>query len=78
MSEVDRFVTGKSPKCLRLSPLVSYPRLRSDGALQTTHDIWGYWWGVRVCRHFGARGRSSVRYGTRLGDLEESWLMFSN
>jgi hypothetical protein len=23
--------------------------------------------------HFGARGRSSVRYGTRLGDLKESW-----
>ena len=21
-----------------------------------------YGWGVRVCRHFGARGRSSVRY----------------
>ncbi len=37
-----------------------------------------YGWGVRVCRHFGARGRSSVRYGTRLGDLEENWfLLFS-
>jgi hypothetical protein len=34
---------------------------------------------VRVCRPFGARGRSSVRYGTRLGDLEENWfLLFSN
>jgi len=30
MSEVDRFLTGKSPKCLRLLPLVSYPRLCSD------------------------------------------------
>ncbi len=29
-----------------------------------------YGWGVRVRRHFGAR--SSVRYGTRLGDLKES------
>ena len=30
-------------------------------------------------RHFGARGRSSVRYGTRLGDLKENWfLLFSN
>ena len=26
-----------------------------------------YGWGVRVCRPFGARGMSSVRYGTRLG-----------
>ena len=35
--------------------------------------------GVRVRRPFGARGRSSVRYGTRLGDLEENWfLLFSN
>jgi len=131
---------------------VSYPRLCSDGALQTAHDIWenwaagashagdsfslglqptrGYWgppihcsrlgespntgkhfgpeadpgiilsvlvaqlvgrlggdgfwekdygWGVRVRRPFGARGRSSVRYGTRLGDLKENWfLLFSN
>ncbi len=24
-----------------------------------------YGWGVRVRRHFGARGRSSVRYGER-------------
>jgi hypothetical protein len=39
MSEVDRFLTGKSPKCLRLWPFVSYPRLCSDGAPQTTHDI---------------------------------------
>jgi hypothetical protein len=28
------------------------------------------WWGVRVRRHFGARGMSSVRYRTRLGDLK--------
>ena len=28
---------------------------------------------------FGARGRSSVRYGTRLGDLKDNWfLLFSN
>ncbi len=29
-----------------------------------------YGWGVRVRRHFGARGMSSVRYATRLGDLK--------
>ena len=29
-----------------------------------------YGWGVRVRRPFGARGMSSVRYGTRLGDLK--------
>jgi hypothetical protein len=30
-------------------------------------------------RPFGARGRSSVRYGPRLGDLTESWfILFSN
>jgi hypothetical protein len=48
--------------------------LGSDG-------VWDrdYGWGVRVRRHFGACGRSSVRYGTRLGDLKENWfLLFSN
>ncbi len=35
--------------------------------------------GVRVSRHFGARWRSSVRYGTRLGDLKEScFVLFFN
>jgi hypothetical protein len=36
------------------------------------HCFWerDYGWGVRVRRHFGARGMSSVRYGTRLGDLK--------
>ncbi len=29
-----------------------------------------YGWGVRVRRPFGARGMSSVRYGTRLGVLK--------
>ena len=33
-----------------------------------------YGWGVRVRRHFGARG--TVRYGTRLGDLKESCFYF--
>jgi hypothetical protein len=49
-------------------------RLGSDG-------FWDqdYGWGVRVRRPFGERGRSSVRYGTRLGDLKESWfILFSN
>ena len=27
---------------------------------------------LTVTRHFGARGMSSVRYGIRLGDLEEN------
>jgi hypothetical protein len=34
-----------------------------------------YGWGVRVRRPFGARGMSSVRYGIRLGDLEENWFL---
>jgi hypothetical protein len=34
-----------------------------------------YGWGVRVRRHFGARGMSSVRYGIRLGDLKENWFL---
>ena len=40
--------------------------------------IWeqDYGWWVRVRRPFGARGRISVRYGTRLGDLEENWFLF--
>jgi hypothetical protein len=34
---------------------------------------------VRTSATFGARGRRSVRYGTRLGDLKENWfLLFSN
>jgi hypothetical protein len=38
-----------------------------------------YGWGVRVRRHFSVRGMSSVRYGTRFGDLKENWfLLFSN
>ena len=48
----------------------------------STHTgVWDkdYWWGVRVGRPFGARRRSSVGYGTRLGDLKESWfILFSN
>jgi len=48
---------------VRVAQLVD--RLGGDG-------FWNgdYGWGVRVRRHFGARGMSSVRYGTRLGDLE--------
>jgi hypothetical protein len=34
-----------------------------------------YGWGVRVRRHFAARGMSSVRYGIRLGDLKENWFL---
>jgi hypothetical protein len=55
------------------------PRDRDLGRLDLGSD--GFWnedygWGVRVRRHFCARGRSSVRYGTRLGDLQESWFIF--
>ncbi len=53
---------------------VTVDRLGGDG-------FWkgDYGWGVRVRRPFGARGMSSVRYGTRLGDLKENWfLLFSN
>ena len=44
---------------------------------QHTHGVWDgdYGWGVRVRRPFGARGMSSVRYGTRLGDLKENWFL---
>ena len=51
-----------------------------DRELNTQHTLKkDYGWGVRVRRPFGARGRSSVRYGTRLGDLKENWfLLFSN
>ena len=37
------------------------------------------WWGSgKGPGPFGARGRSSVRYGTRLGDHKENWfLLFS-
>ena len=51
------------------------------GGLDLGSDRAGVWdrdygW---VRRHFGARGRSSVRYGARMGDLKENWfLLFSN
>ena len=39
------------------------------------HRDQDYGWGVRVRRPFGARGMSSVWYGTRLGDLKENWFL---
>ena len=71
----DTFRAGADPGTI-LSVLVAQlvDRLGGDG-------FWNgdYGWGVRVRRHFGARGMSSVRYGTRLGDLKENWfLLFSN
>ena len=50
-----------------LSALVAQlvDRLGSDGFWEGD-----YGWGVRVRRPFGARGMSSVRYRTRLGDLK--------
>ena len=69
------FRAGADPGTI-LSALVAQlvDRLGGDG-------FWDrdYGWGVRVRRPFGARGMSSVRYGTRLGDLKENWfLLFSN
>jgi len=58
------------------------PNLKMREVQTVTLD--GFWkqdygWGVRVRRPFGARERSSVLYGTRLGDLKENWfLLFSN
>ena len=68
------FRAGADPGTI-LSVLVAQlvGRLGGDG-------FWkgDYGWGVRVRRHFGARGMSSVRYGTRLGDLKENrFLLFS-
>jgi len=68
-------VLGVDPGII-LSVLVAQlvGRLGGDGFWEKD-----YGWGVRVCRHFGARRMSSVRHGTRLGDLEENWfLLFSN
>ena len=67
-------VTGADPGII-LSVFVAQlvGRLVSDGFWEQD-----YGW-VRVGRPFGARRRSSVRYGTRLGDLKESWfILFSN
>jgi len=47
----------------------------SDGVWDGDYE----WGGVRVSRPFGARWKSSVRYGTRLGDLKEScFILFFN
>ena len=64
--------TGADPEII-LSVLLAQlvGRLGSDGFWKED-----YGWGVRVRRPFGACGRSSVRYGTRLGDLKESWFIF--
>ena len=46
--------------------------LTGEGCDPGNSGFWerDYGWGVRVRRPFGARGMSSVRYGTRLGDLK--------
>ncbi len=66
MEKTTTFRAGADPGTI-LSALVSQlvDRLGGDG-------FWDgdYGWGVRVRRPFGARGMSSVRYGTRLGDLK--------
>jgi hypothetical protein len=72
---LETFRAGADPGII-LSVLVAQlvRCLGSDGLWEED-----YGWGVLVRRHFGARGRSSVRYGTRLGDLTENWsLLFSN
>ena len=69
------FRAGADPGII-LSVLVAQlvGRLGSDGFWKED-----YGWGVRVGRPFGARRRSSVRYGTRFGDLKENWfILFSN
>ena len=74
---LETFRAGADPGII-LSVLVAAAqlvgRLGSDGFWEQD-----YGWGVRVRRPFGARGRSCVRYGTRLGDLKESWfILFFN
>ena len=63
---LETFRAGADPGTI-LSALVAQlvDRLGDDG-------FWkgDYGWGVRVRSPFGARGMSSVRYGTRLGDLK--------
>ena len=57
------FRAGADPGTI-LSALVAQlvDRLGGDGFWERD-----YGWGVRVRRPFGARGMTSVRYGTRLG-----------
>ena len=43
--------------------------------LRDTYNQWPTALRERIRRHFGARGMSSVRYGIRLGDLEENWFL---
>ena len=63
---LETFRAGADPGTI-LSVLVAQlvGRLVGDGFWKRD-----YGWGVRVRRHFDARGMSSVRYGTRLGDLK--------
>ena len=72
---LETFRAGADPGIIlsvRVAQLVG--RLGGDGFWEKD-----YGWGVRVRGPFGARGRCSVRYGTRLGDLKENlFLLFSN
>ena len=68
---LETFRAGADPGII-LSVLVAQlvGRLGSDVGSDVVFWEQDYGWGVRVRRPFGARGMSSVRYGTRLGDLK--------
>jgi hypothetical protein len=77
---LETFRAGADPGSILSHLGLVPPRDRDLGRLDLGDGFWDgdYGWGVRVRRHFGAHGRSSVRYGIRLGDLKESWfILFS-
>ena len=69
--KLTRVLNSAGSVLVHLRYVTKRPRT-GEGCDPGNSGVWegDYGWGVRVRRHFGARGMSSVRYRTRLGDLK--------
>ena len=69
--KLTRVLNSAGSVLVHLRYVTKRPRT-GEGCDPGNSGVWerDYGWGVRVRRPFGARGMSSVRYGTRLGDLK--------
>ena len=69
--KLTRVLNSAGSVLVHLRYVTKRPRT-GEGCDPGNSGVWDgdYGWGVRVHRPFGARGMSSVRYGTRLGDLK--------
>ena len=69
--KLTRVLNSAGSVLVHLRYVTKRPRT-GEGCDPGNSGVWDrdYGWGVRVHRPFGARGMSSVRYRTRLGDLK--------